>query len=74
MTLPYALKRIGHQAVLFASDFPHETNLERAKHEIEELMNHAELSDEAKQAIFHDNTVRFYGPRLTRQQAKTSAL
>jgi uncharacterized protein len=35
-TLPYALKRIGHQAVLFASDFPHETNIERAKHEIEE--------------------------------------
>jgi uncharacterized protein len=74
ITLPYALKRIGHQAVLFASDFPHETNIERAKHEIEELMNHAELNDEAKQAIFHDNIVRFYGSRLVKQQAKSAAL
>jgi predicted TIM-barrel fold metal-dependent hydrolase len=73
VTLPYALKRIGHQAVLFASDFPHETNIERAKHEIEELMHHEELSDEAKQAIFHDNIVRFYGPRLVRQPAKAAA-
>jgi len=64
VTLPYAIKRIGHRAVLFASDFPHETNIERAKHEIEELMNHEELPDEAKQAIFRDNILRFYGPRL----------
>jgi predicted TIM-barrel fold metal-dependent hydrolase len=68
------MQRIGHQAVLFASDFPHETNIERAKHEIEELMNHAELSDEAKQAIFHDNIVRFYGPRFVKQQAKSASL
>jgi predicted TIM-barrel fold metal-dependent hydrolase len=74
VTLPYALKRIGHTAVLFASDFPHETNIERAKHEIEELLHHEELSDEAKQAIFHDNIVRFYGPRLTKQQAKAASL
>ena len=74
ITLPYAMKRIGHQAVLFASDFPHETNIERAKNEIHELLNHAELSDEAKQAIFHDNIVRFYGPRLVKQQAKSAAL
>src|SRR5437868_4377607 len=74
VTLPYALKRIGHQAVLFASDFPHETNIERAKHEIEELLHHEELSDEAKQAIFHDNIVRFYGPRVAPEQAKRPAL
>src|SRR2546423_5117789 len=35
-TLPYALKRIRPNVLMFASDFPHETNLERAKHEIEE--------------------------------------
>ena len=74
ITLPYALKRIGHNAVLFASDFPHETNIERAKREIEELMRHEELSDEAKQAIFHDNIVSFYGPRLTKQAAKAATL
>jgi predicted TIM-barrel fold metal-dependent hydrolase len=74
ITLPYALSRIGHQAVLFASDFPHETNIERAKNEIHELMNHPEISDEAKQAIFHDNIVRFYGAGLAKQQAKSAAL
>ena len=67
VTLPYAMKRIGHQAVLFASDFPHETNIERATHEIEELMHHDELSDEAKQALFRDNIVRFYGSRAKLQ-------
>ena len=60
--------------MLFASDFPHETNIERAKHEIEELLHHEELSDEAKQAIFHDNIVRFYGPRVAPEQAKRPAL
>lgn len=70
VTLPYALKRIGHKTVLFASDFPHETNIERAKREIEELMDHEELSDEMRQAIFHDNIVQFYGPRLSMSPSK----
>jgi predicted TIM-barrel fold metal-dependent hydrolase len=59
--------------LVFASDFPHETNLQRAKHEVEELMEHAELTDEAKQGIFHDNIVRFYGPRLMQQRARVAA-
>lgn len=63
-SLEYAVQRIGHKVLLFASDFPHETNIERAKHEIAELIEHEALSDEAKQGIFHDNIVRFYGPRL----------
>jgi len=67
VTLPYAVKRIGHRALLFASDFPHETNIERAKREIEELLHHEELSDEAKQALFRDNVARFYGPRARLQ-------
>src|SRR5689334_5461775 len=73
-TLPYALQRMGHRNVMFASDFPHETNIERAKHEIDELLHNEALSDEAKQAIFHDNIVQFYGPRLTQQKTKAAAL
>ncbi|MSQ72264.1 MAG: amidohydrolase [Betaproteobacteria bacterium] len=64
ITLPYAIQRVGHQALLFASDFPHETNIERAQHEIKELLEHPALSDEAKQGIFRDNIARFYGSRL----------
>lgn len=54
------IERIGHRALLFASDFPHENNVQRAKHEIEELLERRDLSDEAKQGILHDNIVRFY--------------
>jgi hypothetical protein len=35
--------------------------LPRAKHDIEELAARPDLSDKAKQAIFHDNVMRFYG-------------
>ena len=63
-----------HQALLFASDFPHETDIERAKHEIEELMDRDELSDEAKRRSSTTTSRRFYGPRLVKQQAKTAAL
>src|SRR5437588_8204764 len=41
ITLPYALERIGHQAVLFASDFPHETN--RSEEHTSELQSHSDL-------------------------------
>jgi len=59
-SLATAIDRIGHQTLLFASDFPHETNMERCRHEIEELLERSDLSDEAKQGIFHDNILRFY--------------
>lgn len=62
-SLPYFIERLGHRTLLFASDFPHETNVERAKHELHELLTHPHLTDEAKQCIVHDNVVRFYGER-----------
>ena len=34
----YAIKRLGPDVILYASDFPHETNAERAIHEIDELL------------------------------------
>ena len=55
-----AIERIGHQTLLFAPDFPHETNMQRAKQEIAELLERSDLSDDAKQGILRDNIVRFY--------------
>ena len=52
--------RIGHKTILFASDFPHETNVEHAMHEVEELLERDDLSEEAKQGIFCDNIEAFY--------------
>jgi predicted TIM-barrel fold metal-dependent hydrolase len=60
--IAYAIKRIGGNAVLYASDFPHETNAQRAIHEIDELLEReAELPEGAIQSILADNVDRFYG-------------
>ena len=59
-SLAGTIERIGHGTLLFASDFPHETNIQRARHEIEELLERDDLSDQAKQSIFRDNIQRFY--------------
>lgn len=55
-----ALSRLGNETVFFASDFPHETNVERAKHEIAELLEHEDLSEATKANILHHNVERFY--------------
>ena len=55
--------RIGHKTLLFASDFPHESNIEHAMHDMEELLEREDLSEEAKQGIFCDNTLAYYGGR-----------
>ena len=55
------IRRIGHKTLMFASDFPHEANVEHALHEVEELLEREDLSEEAKQGIFCDNILSFYG-------------
>jgi hypothetical protein len=57
----HAIERIGSECLLFASDFPHETNVERAKHEIHELWERTDISEQAKQNILRGVGVqRFY--------------
>jgi predicted TIM-barrel fold metal-dependent hydrolase len=59
-SLKYAIERIGDRVLLYASDFPHEVNVERAQHEIAELRERDDLSAETKRNILHDNVRRFY--------------
>jgi predicted TIM-barrel fold metal-dependent hydrolase len=59
--LAHAVRTIGPEAFLFSSDFPHEVNIETCRHEIAEVLENAELSDDAKRAIFYQNAERFYG-------------
>jgi len=54
------VRRIGHRTIMFASDFPHETNIEHAMREVEDLLERDDLTDEAKQGIFCDNIEAFY--------------
>ncbi|HUK60289.1 MAG TPA: amidohydrolase family protein [Stellaceae bacterium] len=60
-TMRELVQRIGHKTLLFASDFPHEANVEHAMHELEELLERDDLSDAAKRGIFCDNIEGFYG-------------
>ena len=60
-SLKNLVERIGHTTLLFAADFPHESNIEHAMHDMEELLDREDLSDAAKQAIFCDNTLAYYG-------------
>jgi uncharacterized protein len=61
-SMRHAIDRLGSsECLLFASDFPHETNVPRAKHEIAELRERADLSDQDKANILGGVGVRrFY--------------
>lgn len=60
-SLRYAVERLGDEGLIFASDFPHENDATRCKHEIDEMLERPDLTEETKQKILVDNTIRFYG-------------
>jgi len=45
---------------LFSSDYPHEVDAATCKHELQELEENEELSDDDKDAILFRNAQRFY--------------
>ncbi len=59
-TLSYLVKRIGAQLFAYASDYPHEVDFAAAKHEIQEMAERSDLTNEEKQAILGGNAKRFY--------------
>ena len=60
-SLPYLAKRIGINAFAFSSDYPHEVDLVGVRHEIEETLQSAELSQSEKEAVLGGNARRFFG-------------
>jgi len=62
--LAHAVQRVGAEAFVFSSDFPHEVNIDTCKHEVEEVLENDALSAEAKRKIFYENAARFYGLKL----------
>ena len=58
--LSYVIERIGHESVVFASDFPHEITMDNCMEEINEILEREDLPEEHKLAILADNTRRFY--------------
>jgi predicted TIM-barrel fold metal-dependent hydrolase len=61
-TLAYAVREVGANPFIFSSDYPHEVSPRTCKHEIEELLETEELSDEAKHAILCGNAETFSRP------------
>jgi len=58
--LPFVVNLIGPQACMFASDFPHEIDMENARHEIDEIEEHKDIKDAHKKMILGENAKNFY--------------
>jgi len=59
-TLASVVSAVGTQNLFFASDFPHEVNLQRCRQELAMLTGWDGLSDMEKQSVLSGNARRFY--------------
>jgi predicted TIM-barrel fold metal-dependent hydrolase len=59
-SLPHLARRIGIDNFSWASDYPHEVDLEAAKEMIQETVDHSQLSGEEKTAVLGGNARRFF--------------
>jgi predicted TIM-barrel fold metal-dependent hydrolase len=59
-TLSYLVKRVGANVFAYASDYPHEVDFVAAKHEIQEMAERPDLTNDQKQAILGANAKRFF--------------
>ncbi len=68
-----ASRSVGSEMFVFSSDFPHEVNNDICKHEIEELLECDELTQQDKENIMHTNAERFYGLSPAAAKAEAAA-
>ncbi len=60
-----AVEKAGRRSFLFGSDFPHEVfDAAKCRHEIDELLERDDLTQEDKEAVLGGNARRFYRPAL----------
>jgi len=59
-SIPAQIKRVGNGLFMFASDFPHEVTAKDCLHEIDEIVEYPELTEDDKRAILYKNAERFY--------------
>ena len=66
-----AVQMVGNEPFMYSSDFPHEVNATTCKHELDELIENAELSADDKDAILYRNAESFYGiGEISRKERK----
>lgn len=61
--LPYVIEKVGAGCLMFASDFPHENNLEKVRDDIREFQEYPGIDEEMKERILADNASAFYQVR-----------
>jgi predicted TIM-barrel fold metal-dependent hydrolase len=59
-SMPYVIERAGIEGFAYSSDYPHEVDLVDARRQIEETLERADLSAEAKAAVLGGNSRRFF--------------
>ena len=60
LSLPFTIKTVGNKPFLYSSDFPHEVTNESCKHDIGELMESDEITEDDKAAMLWRNSETFY--------------
>jgi len=60
LTIAEAVRIAGNKPFVFSTDYPHEVDAETCKHELEELRENPQLTDNDKEAILSRNAQRFY--------------
>jgi len=60
LTMPFAIKVVGNEPFIYSSDFPHEVTNESCKHDIGELLESGDLTQDDKEAVLYRNAERFY--------------
>jgi len=68
--LAHCVRTIGPQPFVFSSDFPHEVNLEICRHELEEIAENGELTQDDKAAILYENAARLYALDVATTRAR----
>ncbi len=58
--IAHAIKRVGNSPFIFSTDYPHEVNSEFCRHELNEILEHEELTADDKAAVLHRNAQKFY--------------
>jgi predicted TIM-barrel fold metal-dependent hydrolase len=59
-SLAAQISRFGNGICMFTSDFPHEVSAAECLHEVDEILEAADLSDDDKEALLSKNAARFY--------------
>ena len=59
-TAPYVVELFRSDAIMWASDFPHERERDQFGGDLPHLFARKDLSEEFKQKMLFDNPVRFY--------------